>query len=135
MRNRILTIGFTLQNHLREKDEHFPAESSISVELCSVGVSVTTFSSKDQALEAVIGGLSRVARAVVAIPVEGRTRSLSPLAESSYRQTARNWGYTEVEIQEWTSTIMSRLRAEVAAQELGEQKNNDDPSLATPSAA
>jgi hypothetical protein len=30
-----------------------------------------TFSSKDQALEAVIGGLSRVARAVVAIPVEG----------------------------------------------------------------
>ena len=93
-----------------------------------------TFSSKDQALEAVIGGLSRVAQAVVAIPVEGRTRALAA-AESSYRQTARNWGYTEVEIQEWTSTIMSRLRAEVAAQELGEQKNNDDPSLATPSSS
>ena len=30
VRNRILTIGFTLENHLREKDEHFPAESSIS---------------------------------------------------------------------------------------------------------
>jgi hypothetical protein len=36
-----------------------------------------TFSSKDQALEAVIGGLSRVARAVVAIPVESRTRALA----------------------------------------------------------
>ena len=93
-----------------------------------------TFGSKDQALEAVIGGLSRVARAVVAIPVEGRTRALAA-AESSYRQTARNWGYTEVEIQEWTSTIMSRLRAEVAAQKSGEQKNDDAPSLATPSAA
>jgi hypothetical protein len=93
-----------------------------------------TFSSKDQALEAVIGGLSRVARAVVAIPVESRTRALAA-AENSYRQTARNWGYMDVEIQEWTSTIMSRLRAEVAAQESGEQKNDDAPSLATPSAA
>ncbi len=93
-----------------------------------------TFSSKEEALQAVIGGLSRVARAVVAVPVEARTRALAA-AENSYRQTARNWGYTEVEIQEWTSTIMSRLRAEVAAQELGEQTHNDDPSLATPSSA
>jgi hypothetical protein len=93
-----------------------------------------TFSSKEQLLEAAIGGLSRVAQVVVAIPAEGRAKALAA-AEVSYRQTARNWGYTEVEIQEWTSTIMSRLRAEVAAQELAEQKNNDDPSLATPSAA
>ncbi len=92
------------------------------------------FSSKDQALEAVIGGLSRVAQAVVAIPIQSRSKALAA-AESSYRQTARDWGYTEVEIQEWTSTVMSRLRAEVAAQQFGEPTNNDDPSLAPPSTA
>ncbi len=92
-----------------------------------------TFSSKDLALQAVIGGLSRVAQAVVAIPVESRPKALAA-AESSYRQTARNWGYTEVEIQEWTSTVMSRLRDEVAAQEFGQPTNNDDRSPAPPSA-
>src|SRR6266849_3190300 len=92
---------------------------------------------KEQVLEAAIGGLSRVAEAVLAIPNEARTKSLDA-AENSYRQTARAWGYDEAEIEEWVSAIMFRLRAEVSAQELAHQQNDpkdDAPSLVPTSAA
>jgi hypothetical protein len=99
---------------------------------------------KEQVLEAAIGGLPRVAEAVVAIPAEARKRALDA-AEDSYRQTARNLDYGEAEVQEWVAAIMFRLRAEVAAQELkaaaqglAEQKNKSEskaPSFVATSAA
>jgi hypothetical protein len=69
-----------------------------------------------------IDGLSRVARAIVAVPAEARTKAFAA-AEDSYRQTARELGYDETEVQEWTAGIMFRLRAEVALIERAKQKN------------
>ena len=95
-----------------------------------------SFDNKEEVLEAAISGLPRVAEAIVAIPAEARARALVA-AEDSYRQTARNLGYGETEVQEWVAAIMFRLRAEVAAQELAEQKNkseNNAPSFVIPSA-
>lgn len=83
---------------------------------------------KEQVLEAAIGGLSRVAEAIVAVPTEARTKSLHA-AENSYRRTARTWGYDEAEIDEWVSVIMFRLRAEVSAQS---QRTNNTSLNTTP---
>ena len=92
---------------------------------------------KEQVLEAAIGGLSRVAEAIVAVPTEARTKSLHA-AENSYRRTARTWGYDEAEIDEWVSVIMFRLRAEVSAQESAHQQykpKHNSPSLVPTSTA
>jgi hypothetical protein len=59
-----------------------------------------------------IDGLSRVARAIVAVPAEVRTKAFAAV-EESYRHTARELGYDETEVEEWTAGIMFRLRAEV----------------------
>jgi hypothetical protein len=66
-------------------------------------------------------GLSRVARAMVALPAEARTKAFAA-AEESYRQTARELGYDETEVEEWTAGIMFRLRADVALIERGKAR-------------
>ena len=96
-----------------------------------------TLDTKEQVLDAAITGVSRVAEAILATPTEKRTKALDAAA-NSYRQTARDLGYDEAEIQEWLHGIMFRLRTEVAARELAQQKNepHDDatPSLVPASA-
>ena len=67
-------------------------------------------------------GVFRVANAILATPNEKRTKALDAAA-NSYRQTAQDLGYDEAEIQEWLHGIMFRLRTEVAARELAQQKN------------
>lgn len=73
--------------------------------------------SKQEVLEAVISGLSRVAEAILATPNEARTKALDAAADS-YRQTARALDYDEAESQEWVNAIMFRLRGEVTTLQL-----------------
>ena len=90
---------------------------------------------KQEFLEAVISGLSRVAGAILATPREARTKALDAVADS-YRRTGRALDYHEAQIQEWVNSIMLRLREEVTSQELA-QKNeaqDDAPSLVPESA-
>jgi hypothetical protein len=89
---------------------------------------------KQEILEAVISGLSRVAEAILATPKEARTKALNAAADS-YRQTARTLNYDEAEIQEWVNAIMFRLREEVTTtQELAHEPQDDAPSLVPESA-
>ncbi len=94
-------------------------------------MSLTT-DSKQDVLEAAINGISRVADVILTTPTEKRTKALDAAA-NSYRQTAQDLGYNEAESQEWLYGIMFRLRTEVAARELAQQKNeprdDDAPSL------
>jgi hypothetical protein len=106
--------------------------------VCSVGVNMvsSTLDTKEQVLEATITGVFRVAEAIVATPTEKRTKALDAAA-NGYRQTAQDLGFDEAEIQESLQGIMSRLRTEVTAQELAQQKNepqDDAPSLVPESA-
>ena len=89
--------------------------------------------SKQEILEAVISGLSRVAEAILATPKEARTKALNTAADS-YRQTARTLNYDEAEIQEWVNAIMFRLREQVTTQELAHEPQDDAPSLVPESA-
>ena len=70
-------------------------------------------------------------------PTEKRTKALDAAADG-YRQTAQDLGCDEAEIQELLDVIMFRLRTEVAARELAQQKNerhdNDAASLVPGSA-
>jgi hypothetical protein len=87
---------------------------------------------KQRVLDAAIAGIFRVADAILATPTEKRTKALDAAADG-YRQTAQDLGCDETEIQELLDVIMFRLRTEVAARELAQQKNerhdNDAASL------
>ncbi len=95
-------------------------------------MSLTT-DTKQEVLDAVISGLSRVAEAILATPKEARTKALNAAADS-YRQTARALDYDEAEIDKWVSAIMFRLREEVTTQELAHEPQDDAPSLVPESA-
>jgi hypothetical protein len=115
------------------------AKIVLRASLCSVGVDTMSMSldTKEQVLEAVMTSVSRVAQAILATPTEKRTKALDAAA-NSYRQTAQDLGCDEAEIQELLDVIMFRLRTEVAARELAQQKNerhdNDAASLVPGSA-
>jgi hypothetical protein len=89
---------------------------------------------KQRVLDAAITGVFRVAQAILATPTEKRTKALDAAADG-YRQTAQDLDYDEAEIQELLDVIMFRLRTEVAARELAQQKNEphgDDAPLLVP---
>jgi hypothetical protein len=97
----------------------------------------STLDAKERVLEAAINGVSRVADVILATPGERRPKALEAAA-NSYRQTAQDLGYDEAEIHEWLHGLMSRLRTEIAARELGQRRsephNDDSPSLVPGSA-
>ena len=89
---------------------------------------------RQQVLDAAITGVFRVAEAILATPAETRTKALDAAADG-YRQTAQDLGCDEAEIQELLDVILFRLRTEVAARELAQQKNEphgDDAPLLVP---
>ncbi len=89
---------------------------------------------KQQVLDAAITGVFRVAEAILATPTEKRTKALDAAADG-YRQTPEGLGCDEAEIQELLDVILFRLRTEVAARELAQQKNephDDDAPLLVP---
>jgi len=63
---------------------------------------------EDESFKAAVSGIPRVAQLIAAFPVDRWARALDA-AEQSYRQTARNLGYSEAAAQEWASAVMSRL--------------------------
>ncbi len=66
----------------------------------------------DTVLSYVIAGIPKVAELIAALPEERRPRALEA-AEQSYLKTARALGYDEADAQQWASTVMFRLRAEM----------------------
>ena len=89
---------------------------------------------RQQVLDAAITGVFRVAEAILATPTEKRTKALDAAA-NGYHQTAQDLGCDEAEIQELLDVILFRLRTEVAARELAQQKNEphgDDAPLLVP---
>jgi hypothetical protein len=72
-----------------------------------------TLHNKEEVLAAVIGGLFRVAKAILATPAESRIDAIDAVAES-YRETARAF-LDEEETEKWLEEVLLRLRAEVAA--------------------
>jgi len=93
-----------------------------------------TTDSKQEVLEAVINGISRVAEAILATPKEARTKALDAAADS-YRKTARALGYDEAEIKELVNAIMFRLLEEVTIQKPAHEPQDDASSLGPESAA
>jgi methionine synthase I (cobalamin-dependent) len=89
-----------------------------------------TLHNKEEVLAAVIGGLSRVANAILATPAESRIDAIDAVAES-YRKAARAF-LDEEETEKWLEGVHLRLRAEVAARASEQQTNepqDEAPSL------
>jgi hypothetical protein len=66
----------------------------------------------DDVLEAVVTGIPRVAESIARISTDHRERAFQAV-ERSYRQTARELGYSETDAEGWISAIMFRLRSQV----------------------
>ena len=89
-----------------------------------------TLHNKEEVLAAVIGGLSRVANAILAAPAESRIDAIDAVAES-YRKAARAF-LDEEETEKWLEEVLLRLQAEVAARASEQQTNepqDEAPSL------
>jgi len=67
-------------------------------------------------LDAAVGGIPRVAKAIAEIPTALRQRALEA-AERSYRQTVRDLGYPEPDAEVWTCAVIFRVRSQVAQYE------------------
>ncbi len=76
-------------------------------------------SNNEEILDAIIAGLSEVARIVAAMPAKDVEKALKA-AESSYRKSALTLGYSEGQAEGWVATVMVALRAEVKKQNAGE---------------
>jgi hypothetical protein len=63
----------------------------------------------DEAFQAAVSGIPKVAELIATVPAEFRATALVA-AEQSYLQTARDLGYAEGTAQQWASAIMSHLR-------------------------
>jgi hypothetical protein len=70
-----------------------------------------------------INGLSRVAEAIAAVPAKERSKALTA-AEASYRQSALDLGYNDIEAHDWLAAIIFRLRNEVRARLAFEERTS-----------
>ena len=82
--------------------------------MCSVKdhIAIAAERKKDEVLAAAIGGLSRVAEAIVSLSYQQRIEAIDAAAES-YRQTALAF-LSEEETEYWLRDVLLRLRTEVA---------------------
>jgi hypothetical protein len=87
--------------------------------LKSMGVrnSMAPRSEDEEILEMAIDGISRVAEAIAAMPVEDRVKAFEAV-ERSYCETALDLGYEETQAQGWAAALMVRLRAEVGTKKV-----------------
>lgn len=83
---------------------------------------------REEALQAAIVGLSRVADALVAVPPEAQARAFKAV-EESYRKSAHDLGYDDGEAKSWADALMFRLRNEAQARS-AEESNPDKRSVA-----
>jgi hypothetical protein len=75
-------------------------------------IAVAAEHKEEKVLAAAIGGLSRVAEAILSLPYEQRVDAIDAAAES-YRKTAMAF-LSEEETERWLRDVLLRLRAEVA---------------------
>ena len=80
------------------------------------GESMASSSESERTLDAAVGGIPRVAKAIAEIPTALRQRALEA-AERSYRQTVRDLGYPEPDAEVWTCAVIFRVRSQVAQYE------------------
>ena len=78
---------------------------------------------REEALQAAIVGLSRVADALVAVPPDAQARAFRAV-EESYRQSAHDLGYDDDEAKSWADAMIFRLRNEAQARS-AEVRNPD----------
>jgi hypothetical protein len=69
-------------------------------------------SKRDEALEAAVARLPRVAEGIAGMPPEQQSPAFD-IAERTYLQTALESDYPEEVAKNWVSAMMFRLRAEV----------------------
>jgi hypothetical protein len=74
-------------------------------------------------LQGAINGLSRVAEAIAAVPANERSKALTAV-EASYRQSARELGYSDSEARDWVTAIMFSLRTQVFARQSSEERSS-----------
>jgi len=90
--------------------------SHIRNEASAAGESMASSSESVRTLDAAVGGIPRVAKAIAEIPNALRQRALEA-AERSYRQTVRDLGYPEPDAEVWTCAVIFRVRSQVAQYE------------------
>lgn len=81
---------------------------------------------RDEALQAAIIGLPRVAEALAAVPSNTQPKAWAAV-EGSYRRSALDLGYSDSEAQNWVDAIMFRLRSEAHARRPSEEKASATP--------
>ena len=80
---------------------------------CSVSQRIAVAAEhKEEEVLAAIGGLSRVAEAILSLPCEQRVHAIDAAAES-YRKTALAF-LSEEETERWLRDVLLRLRVEFA---------------------
>jgi hypothetical protein len=67
----------------------------------------------DEVLRSALVGVPRVAAAIAYMPPQDRKRAFTA-AQQSYERTAQELGYTRAAARQWASTVLRRLKEEVA---------------------
>ena len=67
----------------------------------------------DEVLRSALAGVPRVATVIAYMPPQERERALAA-AEQSYERTAQELGFTRAAARQWASTVLRRLKEEVA---------------------
>jgi hypothetical protein len=93
----------------------------------------------DEVLRAALAGVPRIATVIAYMPPQERQRAFMA-AQKSYERTAQNLGYTRAAARQWASTVLRRLKEEVAELQGGGRmeisfpkitsaRNDDEPEL------
>ena len=67
----------------------------------------------DEVLRSALAGVPRVATVIAYMPPQDRKRAFTA-AQQSYERTAQELGYTRAAARQWASTVLRRLKEEVA---------------------
>ena len=108
-----LTLGGERETRWRQRELFVKNERSVSEPM-------TLDSQQRKYLEIIVVGLPHLAEAIAAIPYEHQARALDAVGRR-YLKTFRQLGLSEPESQTWASSIMRRLRRQVAEAGLTEK--------------
>jgi hypothetical protein len=83
----------------------------------------------DEVLRTALTGVPRVATVIAYMPPQERERAFAA-AKRSYERTAQQLGFTRAAARQWASTVLRRLKEEVAElQGTGPMKGGDELSF------
>jgi hypothetical protein len=82
----------------------------------------------DEALRSALAGVPRVATVIAYMPPQDRKRAFTA-AKQSYERTAQKLGYTRAAARQWASTVLRRLKEEVAELQGGRMEAGNELSF------